>query len=189
MKFKNLLCGALAGALLVAQPAFAATASNVVPKGTTATGTLEQSLDSSKAHSGDTFVLDLQPGWFHNKELKGLKLDGHLEGVEPAAKFHKKGAMDLVFDDLREPNGTTIPVDVRLLSRVKPQGHTLRNAAIIVGGAIVGHHMAAKSGQKHGALKGAAVATGVVLMMPGGNVVLKRGEKLEVKFLQPVTLQ
>lgn len=188
MKLNALVASALVGAALLAQPALAKAPADSIPQGTTASGKLEQAIDSATAHDGEHFVLDLEPGWFHNKELKGTKLEGHLEGVHPAAKFHHKGALDLVFDDLVEPNGTTVPVDVRLESRLKAQGHTLRNAGIIIGGAIVGHHLAAKTGHKHGALAGAAAATGVVLMMPGGNVVLKRGERLQVKFLAPVAL-
>lgn len=191
MTVTKTLSTAIVAAALLAQPALArSSADQQIQAGTTAAGKLEQTLDSGKNQDGDKFVVDLSPGWFGDKDLKNAKLEGHLEGVKAAAKFGKKGALDLVFDDLVTASGNTVPVEVKLVSTdaVKAKGHGLRNAAMILGGAVVGHHVAKKMGSKHGALKGAAAATAVVLLMPGGNVVLKRGSELKVKFTQPLDL-
>jgi hypothetical protein len=154
----------------------------VVKRGTQIAGKLDDTLDSGKNTDGDTFVLALAPGLFGDKRLKGAVLEGHLEGVKSAAKFGKKGAMNVVFDDLRTADGTEIPVDAKLTKAPKPDGKMLRNMALVMGGAVAGHHVAKAAGKKHGALAGAAAAGAVALAMPGGNIVLKKGTKLDVTF-------
>jgi hypothetical protein len=189
MSLKHTLAIALFATTLAQPAAFAVTADDTAIKaGTTVSGKLDSTLDSGKNQDGDKFTVSLQPGWFQAKNVKGAKLEGHVEGVKSAAKFGKKGAMSLVFDDLVTSDGKTEPVQVRLVSAVKPQTHKLRNAAIIVGGAIAGHHLAKKAGKKHGGLMGAAAATAVVLSMPGGNIVLPKASTIKVKFDAPVDL-
>lgn len=171
------------------QAAFAIEATaTVIPAGTKVKGKLEEKLDSGTARDGERFIIDLEPGLFGDKALRGDKLLGHLENVQPAHRFGKKGSMALLFDKLQAADGWTYPVDARLLSVLHPQGHKLRNAALIVGGAIAGHHFLNRHGHHFGTLKGAAAATAVVLAMPGGNVVLPKGSKLEVRFESPVKL-
>lgn len=203
MQIKQTLASALMATTLVAMPlvmtaqpalAFkhkaAPAASGVAVKaGTKINGKLDTTLDSAKNQDGDTFTLTLAPGLFQNKTLKGAVLEGHVEGVKSAAKFGKKGAMDIVFDDLKTTDGKVIPVAAQLSSAPKPQGKMLRNTALVLGGAVVGHHIGKSSGKKHGALMGAMAGGAIALAMPGGNIVLKRGTPLQVKFTQDVALQ
>lgn len=181
----------LTTALIVASLATPAMAADdVIKRGTEAEGKLEQPLSSANAHEGDHFVLDLKGGWIFNKNLKDVKLEGHVEDVHPAAKFGKKGSMKLVVDDLVTADGQTLPVQAHLVSTDATQvkGHFWRNTAMIVGGAVVGHHLAAKNGKKHGGLMGAATATAVVLAMPGSDLKLAKGTTLKIKFDEEVAL-
>jgi hypothetical protein len=165
-------------------------ADDVIKRGTQAEGKLEQALSSASAHEGDHFVLVLKSGWFFNKNLKNVKLEGHLEEVHPAAKFGKKGSLKLVFDDLLTADGQALPVQAHLVSTgaTKAKGHMLRNAALIIGGAVAGHHVASKMGKQHGGLMGAATATAVVIAMPGSDIQLAKGTTLKVKFDEEVAL-
>ncbi|MDB5098508.1 MAG: hypothetical protein JWM80_2929 [Cyanobacteria bacterium RYN_339] len=158
----------------------------VVKRGASIAGKLADTLDSGKNTDGDTFTVELAPGMFGDKRLKGAVLEGHIEGVQSAAKLGKKGAMNVVFDDLRTSDGTEIPVDAKLAKAPKPEGKMLRNMALMVGGAVAGHHIAKATGKKHGALAGAAAAGALALAMPGGNVVIKKGTKLDVTFTSNV---
>lgn len=190
MQIRHSIAALMLTASLTALPLQGALAADTatIAKGTVVNAKIEQTLDSSNAHVGDKFVLDLEPGWFKNKSVKGSKLEGHVDAVQPAAKFHKKGSLSLVIDDMVTPDGNTVPAQAEVTSSVKPQGHKLRDAALIVGGAVVGHHMAKKAGKKHGALLGAAAGAAAVFALPGGNVKIPAGSTLKVRFDAPVDL-
>jgi hypothetical protein len=160
----------------------------LVKAGKSVAGKLDDTLDSGKNSDGDTFTLTLAPGLFGDKRLKGAVLEGHVEGVQSAAKLGKKGAMNVVFDDLRTPDGKEIPVEAKLAKAPKPEGKMLRNMALVLGGAVAGHHVAKAAGKRHGALAGAAAGGAIALAMPGGNVVIKKGTKLDVTFTSDVKM-
>jgi hypothetical protein len=215
MNFKQSIMGALVATSLVAvpvgittvattQPAFAfkpaakkpntavTSAANAagtqIKSGTTVTGKIDVTLDSGKNADGDVFTMALKPGLFGNKAFKGAKLEGHIEGVTSAAKLGKKGAMNIEFDDIVTADGKVIPVEAMLASAPKPEGKMLRNMALVLGGAVAGHHIAKAAGKKHGALAGAVAGGAIALAMPGGNVVIKKGTELKVKFTKDVTI-
>lgn len=187
----------VAGSLMAvtAQPAHAFLGSKpkntdgvLIKSGTTINGKLNGDLSSAKNQDGDKFTLTLAPGLFQNKTLKGSVLEGHLVGVKPAAKFGKKGELDVVFDDIRTTDGKVMPISAKLASAPKADGKMMRNLALVAGGALTGHVVGNKAGKKHGALAGAAAGGAVALAMPGGDVVLKSGTSLSVKFTAPLSL-
>lgn len=211
MNLKQTLAGALVATSMVAvpfglttvattQPAFAkkpAAATNAkattatgtqIKTGTTVSGKIDVTLDSGKNADGDVFTMALKPGLFGNKAFKGAVLEGHIEGVQSAAKLGKKGAMNVEFDDIVTADGKVVPVEAMLASAPKPEGKMLRNMAIVLGGAVAGHHIAKAAGKKHGALAGAVAGGAIALSMPGGNVVIKKGTELKVKFTKDLTL-
>jgi hypothetical protein len=195
MNFKLSLAGALVATALVAQqPADAfltkkgADEATVIKSGTTVNGKIGVTLDSGKCKDGDTFEMALKPGLFGKKAFKGCVLEGHVEGVQSAGKMSKKGAMNVVFDDIKTADGRVIPVEAMLASAPKPEGKFMRNAALVLGGAVAGHHIAKSKGAKHGALMGAVAGGAAALAMPGGNVVIKSGTELKVKFTKDLTL-
>ncbi|MDB5100027.1 MAG: hypothetical protein JWM80_4448 [Cyanobacteria bacterium RYN_339] len=159
-----------------------------IKSGTTVTGQIDVTLDSGKNTDGDVFTMKLKPGLFGNKAFKGALLEGHIEGVQSAAKLGKKGALNVEFDDIVTADGKTIPIEAILASAPKPQGKMLRNMALVLGGAVAGHHVAKAAGAKHGALGGAVAGGAIALAMPGGNVVIKKGTELKVKFTKDVTI-
>jgi hypothetical protein len=158
----------------------------IIKGGSTVTGKLNTTLDSGKNADGDTFSMPLAPGLFANKTFKGAQLEGHVEGVKSAAKFGKKGELDVVFDDIKLATGEVVPVEAKLAAAPKPQGKKLQSLAIVMGSALVGHHVGKSLGKKHGLLGGAAAGAAIALTLPGGNVVLKKGDALVVKFTADV---
>jgi hypothetical protein len=150
----------IAAGVVVLLTAFATTAgvsadTVLAKRGSEVDGTLQQTLNSKTNHDGDTFVLIQRDTFFHHAEaLHGATIDGHLENVSPAGPTHK-ATMLVVFDDIKLPDGSTVPIDPRIksLSTFEPHTHHIRDVGLIVGGAVAGHMMA---GKKHGGLAGAA---------------------------------
>ena len=160
-----------------------------VAKGTELTIKLEDGLSSGKNVDGDTFSATIATGFFGDKTFKGFTVNGHVEGIKKAGMMGKKGELDIVFDELVSPKGKVYPIEATLTSVPKPEGKFLRNAAIVMSGAVAGHHIGKKTNKKHGALLGAASATAVALTMPGGDVVIKSGSKLKMKLDKSVSVQ
>jgi hypothetical protein len=153
---KSFIVTAALSAMALLATIDAASADNVLAKkGAEVDGTLQQTLNSKTNHDGDTFTLVERDTFFHhNDALHGATIDGHLENVTPASATHK-ATLVVVFDDVKLPDGSTVPIDPRIksLSVFEPKTHHIRDVGLIVGGAIAGH-MVAK--QHHGALAGAA---------------------------------
>jgi len=133
-----------------------ASADNVLAKkGAEIDGTLQQTLNSKTSHDGDTFTLVEKDTFFHkNEALHGATIEGHLERVTPAAATHK-ATMLVIFDDVKLPDGSSVAIDPRIksMSTFEPKTHHVRDAGLIVGGAVAGHMMARHA---HGGLAGAA---------------------------------
>jgi hypothetical protein len=162
-------------------------------KGAQIDGILNQTLDSGKDQSGQTFKLTEREGFFvKNPPLKNATVDAHLENVKPADGVKlQKAAMTIVIDDIRLPDGTLIaPVQMGLksLKDVEPKTHKVRDSAIIVGSAIAGHFVSKKTGHTGGTLAGAATGFALVNTMKS-NIVLKKGTLVRMKanadILQP----
>jgi hypothetical protein len=157
----------------------------VVPAGVTINTDLQQELSSGKSRNNEKFTIKIKNGSVGKYPvLKDATIEGHLEKVTKAAKG-KKAQMNLTFDDVKLKNGDLLPIDVALVNtqvETKTKGQFLKNAGIILGGTIAGNFVGDKAKFKHGKLAGAAAATAFVLSSPGGEVVLKKGTDLQLKF-------
>jgi len=162
-------------------------AATVAPSGTILGATLDQRLDSKIDHDGSTFVLTEKSTLLHHRaDLVGLTIDGHLENVTPASATHK-ATMTLVFDDAKLANGTAVPFAAKItkLSIVEPHTHHIRDAGLILGGAVAGHMLASKRGVKHGGAAGAAAGFALASGLKS-NIVVKRGTLLKLQLTQPL---
>lgn len=163
--------------------------STTVPAGTTFDAKLQEEISTSKNHDQERFTLRSHPPLVGgNPLLKDAQIEGHLENVVKAARG-KKASLHLVFDDIVLKDGTTLPIDASLVNtkvETKTQGHLLRNAGVILGGAVAGHFLGKRTGIHHGTAAGAAAASGYVLLSPGGEVVLKRGTDFKLKLNSPL---
>lgn len=156
----------------------------VVPAGTTFYGKIDPTVGTKVSHDGQTFTLTETDTFLHkNAALHGAVIDGHVENVAAAGPM-RKPAMTLVFDDIRMPDGTKAPIDVKLASMhaFEPKSHRLRTLGMMLGGAIVGHEAASHTGRHHGGLMGAA--GGYVLSQTlKTDILVRAGTVIELKFV------
>jgi hypothetical protein len=160
-----------------------------LPEGTKFEVDVPQEISTGKNKHMDEVVFPVNTGLVGgNPVLKGAKVEGHLENVVKAQRG-KKATLHLVFDEIMFKDGTTQPINAQLLNtkvETKTKGKFLRNAGLILGGAVAGNFVGNKAGTKHGGLAGAAAATAFVLASPGGEVVIKKGTDLELKLKSPL---
>lgn len=168
--------------------ATAAGGKTLVPAGTSFYGKLQQPISTKNSHDGDTFELAQTDTFLHkNAALHGATIDGHLDNVKPAGTM-KKASLTLVFDDIRMPDGTKAPIDVKLISMnaFAPKSHRMRTIGMMIGGAVAGHAVAKRAGKKHGGLLGAASGYALSQTMKT-DIVVPAGTIIEVKFNSPAT--
>jgi hypothetical protein len=165
------------------------TGDTLLPSQTVITGTLEQSMSSKNAQVGDPFVLDVQapyPG--DDQRYNGAKVYGHVASVGRAGGS-KKGSLNLAFDRLTLPDGTTASLSGSLLSLDQKQGgnSTARGIAGAIVGNIVGNylgkHIGTDIGGAVGAIGGALYAGSL-----GTNVTVAQGSTVEMKTNAPSTV-
>ncbi|BAY12754.1 hypothetical protein [Calothrix sp. NIES-2098] len=156
-----------------------------IPAGTNLDTVLQKEISTGKNTNNESFNLRVRNSVKGVKpDLKDAEIQGHLENVVKAAKG-KKASLRLVFDEITFRNGETYPIDAALVNtqiETKTKGKFIQNAGIILGGAVAGNFVGKKTNVKHGGLAGAAAATAYVLSSPGGEVVLKKGTKINLKL-------
>jgi hypothetical protein len=170
--------GALAMAVAPG-PTFAQTV--LAKKGWIVDGVLQQTLNSKANHDGDAFTLTEKDTFFHhNPALNGAVIDGHLENVTPASATHK-ATMSIILDDVKLTDGSTMPIHAKIdsIKEFEPKTHHMRDAALIIGGAVAGH-MAAK--QHHGGVAGAAAGFALASTLKS-DVNVKQGTLVKLKLL------
>ncbi|MGP6157610.1 MAG: hypothetical protein ACLPYS_08930 [Vulcanimicrobiaceae bacterium] len=174
---------AVAGAIAMSVAPGPISAQTVLAKrGWIVDGVLQQTLNSKTNHDGDTFTLTEKDTLFHhNPALKGAIIEGHLENVTPAGPTHK-ATLSIILDDLKMPDGSTLPIHAKIdsIKEFEPKTHHMRDAALIIGGAVAGH-MAAK--QHHGGLAGAAAGFALASTMKS-DVNVKQGTLVNLKLTQ-----
>jgi len=161
----------------------------LAPSGATVMGKLQSTLDSGKLHDGDTFQLLTQDTFFHKTALKGDIIDGHVENVVSAGPTHK-AMMNVIFDDVRTPDGAIHPIDAHVTSMgtFKPHSHLMRDTALVIGGAVAGHVVSKKTGHGGGTFAGAAAGFALASSLKS-NIVVKKGTIIELKLVRPVMMQ
>jgi hypothetical protein len=186
---KTFIAAALLGGSLLISDATAAPAQTtvLVHRGTLVAGQLQQTLDSKTAHDNDTFTLIEKDTFFHkNPALHGGTIEGHVEDVTPASATHK-ATMNVIFDDVRLPDGTVAPIHVKITSITlfAPKTHHIRDAALILGGAVGGHILSKKTGHHGGTLAGAAAGFALASSLKS-NIVVRRGTLIKMRVLDDV---
>jgi hypothetical protein len=141
-------------------------------------------ISSKTSHTGDTFELPVTDTLFHHRpELKGAAIEGHLENVVAASPTHK-AAMNIIFDDIKFPSGSTEPISVALknVSDFEPKTHHIRDVGIIIGSAVAGHIASKKLGHGGGTILGAGAGFAIVSGLKS-DIVIKRGTLVRLRLL------
>jgi hypothetical protein len=158
--------------------------STIAPRGTEFEARLNTELSTKRLHDGDTFTLTEHEGFFHHAPpaLRGATIDGHVENVA-AARMGHGASMNVFFDDVKLADGTSAPLDAKVTSTkaLEPKTHHVRDLGLIVGGAVVGHKVAASRGMKHGGLAGAAGGFALATSLKS-DIDVKRGTILHLRL-------
>jgi hypothetical protein len=158
---------------------------NVIPIGTTLEAQPDKEISTGKSKDQERFILKVKNNSVDkNPSLKDAQIRGHLENVVKAASG-KKASLHLVFDDVVLKNGDVHPANIALVeSKIesKTQSKFFQNAGIVLGGAVAGKFLGDKTKFKHGGLAGGGAAAAFVLSSPGGEVVIKQGSDIKLKF-------
>ena len=158
----------------------------VARHGTEVYAVVEQRLSSKTNHNGDPVTLKLRDGFFHKNliSLHGATIDGHIENDTAAGPTHK-ATMSIVFDDIKLADGSSLPIvaQVRSLKVLEPHTHHIRDAGLIIGGAVVGHVMGGHHGIKHGGLGGAAAGFALASALKS-DIIVKRDAQITLRLTQ-----
>ena len=159
--------------------------STAIPIGTAFEAQPDKELSTGKSKDQERFTLKIKNNSVEKiPALQDAKIQGHLENVVKAAGG-KKASLHLVFDDIVLKNGDVFPAKLGLVeSKVesKTQSKFFQNAGVILGGAVAGKFLGDKTKFKHGGLAGGGAAAAYVLSSPGGEVVIKQGSDIKLKF-------
>ena len=142
-------------------------------------------ISTKTSKSGDAFSLNVTDTLFnHHPELKGAKIDGHLENVAPAGPLHK-ASLNVIFDDITFADGRSEPISVAVknMGALEPKTHHIRDMGIIVGSAVVGHIASKKTGHGGGTLAGGAAGFALVSAMKS-DIVIKPGTLVKLRLQQ-----
>ena len=173
-----------ASVVFVAAPLAGVADGPLAKKGDVIAGKLQQTLSSKTAHDGDTFAMPDQDTLFHhNAALHGATIDGHVENVTAAGPLHK-ASMNIYFDDVKMPDGSTIPLSAKVDSLSAPTHH-IRDVMLIAGGAIAGHAAGNKMGKSHGGLVGAGAGFALASSLKS-DIVVKSGTVVKLKLSAPL---
>jgi hypothetical protein len=159
---------------------------------------------SSKSPSGSSFMAKLEdPVEVDGKSVlpQGTLVEGHLETI-PARRMMRRGALRMVFDRIKLPDGTVQPARFELSSTESNSARTdsegtvhptvsKKRLAIQLGGTALAAKLADDLSEEvlattAGSARwyGLAGSTTFLLLQKGREVKLKPGEVIEVDFLR-----
>ena len=159
---------------------------------------------SSKSPSGSSFMAKLEePVEVDGKPVlpKGALVEGHLETI-PARRMMRRGALRMVFDRIKLPDGTIQPARLELSGTESNSAKTdsegtvhptvsKKRLAIQLGGTAVVAKLADDLSEEALATTagsarwyGLAASTTFLLLQKGREVKLKPGEVIEVDFVR-----
>lgn len=200
-----------------AQPsANASIGSGTLPAGTQLALKLNNTLSTRSSNAGDTFTANVTaPVYSTDGQTllvpQGSTVRGKVASVQHSGSVSGTSALQLNIEDLRLPNGTTLPLRAEV-SQVNPQGgiggaitgtpsttneggvqqsQTRRSVGTAAAGGSVGAIIGAIAGGGKGAGIGGLIGAGlgVVLASREGNLDLPAGTPMTIRLDQPVQIR
>jgi peptidoglycan hydrolase-like protein with peptidoglycan-binding domain len=179
---------------LFAASGLAAQARVLLPEGSVIIVRTATALQSNNVQVGQTFstvVVDTVRADEYTVIPAGSRIRGIISFVQPATR-QQSGVIEVAFDRLTLPDGTTYPIDGRLTSTDAAERRQIDadpNARVVlvggrggIGGAIMG------AGSQNSPASGILSALGGILSS-GQNVNVPAGTRLAVQLDEPVTLR
>jgi hypothetical protein len=165
-----------------------------LPAGTVLSVTLEQSLASNQARSGDEFEASVSaPVVFEGKTVipKGAKAQGRVVEARESGRLETPARLRLALRSV-EVGGKTYDIETSSVTR-SGQSHKKRNIELIGGGAGVGALIGGIAGGGKGAAIGAAAGAGAGTATAAAtgkkDITIPAETPLSFKLTQPVTIQ
>jgi len=162
-----------------------------IPAGTELDVRLERDLNSGTVHVEDRFTATTLADLYQGNEVlipAGSTLRGLVTSVTAATRTERKGALTVVFDQVRI-NGRTYPIHATVTQALESEG--IRGEAGKIGaGAGVGAIIGGILGGAKGALLGILIGGGgTIAATEGTDVNLPSGTILRVRMEQPLALR
>ncbi|MGE0199443.1 MAG: S-layer homology domain-containing protein [Candidatus Melainabacteria bacterium] len=178
-----------------------------IAENTVFTGTLQTNLSSQLNRVGDQVVVQLDQPLLSQDNMvvfpAGSQIMGKVATIDPVSRLGKNAEVVIDFNEILKPNGEKVQIQARVATEdgalkggstkgrvLKAAGKTALGAGL---GAALGTAMGPLSGGKvgKGAIYGTAVGAGAGAVAAaadkGEEVLLPRGEQLQIKLTAPVT--
>jgi hypothetical protein len=177
---------ALGLAVLLLAPAVAQTPSE---RGERLYATLQTPLSTKTAHPGDRFTMSVNEPFPNGSDLTGATISGHVSQVVRAGQGVKP-QLQLAFDSVEYPDGTSAPINAALSSlQTKSQPkNPLSVAAKTLGGLIAGNIIGRGIFGLGGGFAGAVGAVGGLLygLNDKSDVEVAQGAQATLTLGQPL---
>lgn len=144
---------------------------NVIPSGTLLQARLLETLSTKRNEKGDDFLAELTEPLELSPDLtipRGTRVHGIITYLKRAGRIKGRAEMNLRFDELEFPGGTTVPIEATVLSIEDRADETVKDEE----GTIQGRGTKGKDAAKIGAASGLGALLGV---LTGGGKGAKTG--------------
>jgi hypothetical protein len=171
---------ALLAALAVCSAPAAALAVNVsMEAGTLISGHVERELSSRTAQDGDRFAV---------RTDSGAVIYGHVSQVA-RANIGRKAHLLLNFDRIRFGDGTTAPIEAKLVGvNKKAKTDYVRAAGTVLGGMFAGNMLGKALGTNAGGALG-IVGGGMLAANTASDIEVPQGASIEVQLTEPLVVR
>lgn len=164
-----------------------------LPAGTAFLATLQTSIATDKNHVGDQVSLRIvEPISTTGRTIvpTGAVINGEVTHIDPAGSVAGGAEITLRFNQLAM-GGKSYPITCepfRLWVTGDAQESVLEIGGGAIAGSIIGGIIGGQKGAIQGAVIGGAVGTGVAVITPGKQLVLKEGLGMKVTLVSPLVI-
>ena len=160
-----------------------------ISEGTTINATLASEITSKSAHDGDAFHMTANGIPTSNgATANNVTIYGHVTDIVKSS-LTKKAHLTLVPDRIRFSNGTTAPIDAKIVDYQKKQKTNIGSvAAEAIGGMLVGNYLGKHIGTNLGGFVG--LAGGVLYAAnTASDIVVPQGTTVTMKLNAPIVIR
>ena len=165
----------------------AAAGAVTIDGGSQVSGTLQNELSSKTSKDGDTFTVVTNSVPTTDGQNVSATVYGHVSQVVPQG-LTKKAHINLTFDRISLSDGSSAPIDAKLVSM---QSKQKTNAAAAIGAVVIGDVLGNWIGKSMQSNIGGIIGAGTGVLYAAtmtSDVVVPQGSVVTLQFNQPVTI-